>query len=613
MEIIFFILYMVVLLLSGLSIWKVYKNGKLINYISIGFVLHLAIIELLCWWMVAFHFPMKVFVASSALVVSVLSLVGIRNLIKNKDNLLSKPAGMKWYHLVLAIILIYECLQLVLFYRSDADDSFYVSNVLLFSKSESLNLYDSSFGNNNLGTVPMYDFQIWESYLAFLCRLCLIKPTVLCHYVMPIVLLIIAISAELCLGEELFEDGHRKYIFVCVLQIFYVWGGYAVYSKGSFLLSRLWQGKAVYLHVVLPLVLAVILRYSYKPEKSDGGPLNKKSSMELGTLLLLLMLSGIALNPTSMYVVGFQMLFMIVVVVICKREWKYVLCSLPAAFTIAFYSLMIFLRTKGNGGQMEAASAIPDDFLVTTLLSFFGDGKGYLLLYIACVVLILYKGNSKAKILCVYTPFVLLIGVWNPIMAPILAKHLTMVPSFWRVFWLIPVDFALAYSIGLLAEKKKIYSLAGIVLFFCIIFSGRYMFTSENNFVRAENKERITADVLEFGKSISESKDKTVLCCDYAATTLRQEYSDIELIVSRYQYILDLFMYRGKEDEAEDRIALCNFVNGNRNVENAGDLLNKYGVNWIVINSDYVAGKEYLSSIGYDVIAESDDRVLLKK
>ena len=82
-------------------------------------------------------------------------------------------------------------------------------------------------------------------------------------------------------------------------------------------------------------------------------------------------------------------------------------------------------------------------------------------------------------------------------------------------------------------------------------------------FINAENKERIPQEVLEFGEIIAQNESKQiVLANDKAATTLRQEFNEIELIFSRYQYILDLVMYRGEQEEANERISMMEFVNG---------------------------------------------------
>lgn len=514
---------------------------------------------------------------------------------------------IKWEYVILFLTVIIICGFMLLYYRSDADDSFYVSNVLLFSKSNRLNPYDSSFGNSSFGTVPMYDFQIWESYLAVLCRIFSIRASVMCHFVMVFVLLIVAISSLLLLGDTLFENDQQSALFVWALLLIYCMGGYAVYTKGSFLLSRIWQGKAVYLHIVLPVAIVIMLLYLKEQRKTQG------------LLLGAVMLTGIALNPTSMYVMGFQILFMMVTIILYTKQWKGLLHILPTVVIIAGFSLFLLLRTHNYNGQIEAASSVPEHFAYNTFLNFFGEGKIVFYVYIICCVFILLRGEIKGKILCVYTPLLLFAGVWNSYMAPVIAQYLTMVPSYWRVFWLLPTDFALAYCMVKLSynQKKNYYKVAFCIGFIAVVlWQGKFMFSANNNFVKAENKERIPSEILYLGDIIAanEKEKQIVLACDKGATTLRQEYNSIELIYSRYQYILDLIMYRDKEQEANERIALMQFVNGTNpelDCSYVTDLLSKYEVEWIMIEEGQSTSIELLQSIGYIETNEKNKMLLL--
>ena len=148
-----------------------------------------------------------------------------------------------------------------------------------------------------------------------------------------------------------------------------------------------------------------------------------------------------------------------------------------------------------------------------------------------------------------------------------------------------------------------------------IFFSGKYMFTDVNYFVQAENKERIPQTILNLGKVIDNEKTtQTVLACDSAATTLRQEYNNIELIFSRYQYVLDLFQYRGKEIEASNRIHMFEFVNNSDELESYEDieqLLNQYNVTWILIDESQQDKISYLEQIGYSFVKSEENLVLL--
>lgn len=604
-DIFFSLVFLVNLTLTGCYFSNKFNLSKnIFSSLSIGFVFQIAILEILGWWMVAFKMPMKLFMALVFLLCSVCCILGIKVLKQTKESLFIKMRDIT--SIVLLIIIIVMCVFLFVFYRSDADDSFYVSNVMLFSQSDIINPYDSSFGNESLGTMPMYDYQVWESYLAVFCKVFTIKPTIMCHFIMVFILLIIAVSAYSYLGEILFSgDTKKKNVFCIALLLFYMMGGYAVYSKGSFLLSRIWQGKAVYLHIVLPFVIAIMLQFID----------DKKEQKNKWALLMVAMFAGIGLNPTSMYVIGFQILFMMIAVSIFNKNYKDVLCVIPSILVVGFYSVLLYISASKNTGQIEAASSVGEGFVLDVFKTFFGTGMSYFIVFVVCAGMVLKFGKAKGKLLCVYTPFLMLIGIWNPIMGPIIAENLTMTPSFWRVFWLIPIDFAIAYCIVLFFEGKKSVFIS-IALTCAVLVCGKFMFTKSNNFVRAKNFERIPEETIVFGDIISSNeKPQIVLANDMASTTIRQEYNDIELMVSRPGYILDLFRYRGDSVGNDDRFILYYFVNNDSAFDGTqiSTLLQKYNVGWVIIDDSKVQQEEFLLTHGYELREECEGDLLFQK
>lgn len=601
-SILFVILILTNYILSGVLFSKKLNiSNNVCSDITVGFVFQIAIIEILGWWMITFKMPMILFMSLVLLECIVTSVLGIITLIRSEK----QENKLNYTYIILVIFVALLCVFLFLFYRSDADDSFYVSNVKLFSESSVINPYDSSFGNKNLGTLPMYDYQIWESYLAVFCKLFGIKPTIMCHFIMVFVLLLISVSSYSYLGEVLFkEDSKKKNIFATILLLFYSMGGYAVYSKGSFLLSRIWQGKAVYLHIVLPFAIATMLRYvdDCKEQKCKW------------FLPMIAMFAGVGLNPTSMYVLGFQILFMMMAVAITNKNVKDALCIIPSIGVVGFYSALLYISASKNTGQIEAASSVGKGFVIDVFKTFFGNGLMYFVLYLLCVVLIFKFGEIKGKILCIYTPLLMFVGIWNPVMGPWIAENLTMTPSFWRVFWLIPIDFAIAYCVVIFLETRR-KAIVSIALLCSVIIFGQFMFTEKNGFVRTENIERVPPATLVFGEKISSYGDgQVVLANDMASTTLRQEYNEIELIVSRPGYVLDLFRYRGDFVENDERFVLYWFVNNDSDFDAiyVSNLLNKYHVKWIIIDDRKDVQIEFLLNNGYKVKEICQNNVLFE-
>lgn len=599
----------------GVSLRSIFfKKASLSSFsaISVGFVVELALLQFCGWFLVAFRFPAIVFIAEFLILQTGVLLFGWYCLKKHKNKI--QPFSKKRFKNVsLEFILLFILFAVLLYgvfrwYRPDADDSFYVSNVALFSQSSQLNPYDSSFGNWNLGTVPMYDFQIWESFLAVYCRIFSVDAATFCHSVLNIVLLIIAISAYKALADCLFEDQRKRSFFlICVLLLF-LWQGYSGYTRGAFLLSRLWQGKAVYVNVVYPLMMALFCAKDI---------LRKKS---LWVILSIVVLAGISLNPTSMYVIGFGMLTMMLAYAIQEKKAKVLLQIIPSIIWIIFFTLMIYLRTKQYGDQIAAASVIPEHFVWNTFLKVFHDGHAYFFLYAISLIVILWLGSAVGKRLFIWCPLFMLLLVWNPIFGDLIAQYLTKVPSFWRVFWILPLETSISYAATKgyekLIDQKRYFAQAVFLVatLLALIFPGSYMFSRENSFLVDGNLEKMPDASVCFGAYIESQKEKAVLLGDDTfSTTIRQKYTEIELVFSRRQYVLDLIKYRGDQQQAEERIRLYEFVKEKEFIETEElqRLLEKYHVNWIAVQNDKTTVQKQLLLLGYETVQSEENYLLL--
>lgn len=547
-----------------------------------GFVILLAAVQLAAWWVVAFRMPMLLF---EILTVIVILLLLVPAWLYRGD--IRRRPGPDFPSVFFPALITFALIVLtVFFYRSDADDSFYVSNAALFQQSAIVNPYDSSFGIKTLGTVPMYDFQIWETLIAFIGRVFHLEAVSLMHTFLLPILLIFSASAYLMLGKTLTGSSKKAAIFYAAVTLFHLMGGYAIYSEGSFLLSRLWQGKSIYLTIVLPVTISVLLKNSEKRQKF------------LPVMLLGCILAGMALNPTSLYVIGFQILFMTVAAAVVKKKPAFFLDILPSVAAAAAFCLMIYLRTSVFRGQIEASSSAGSTFVWDTWKSFFGQGKWYLVLLAISLVIIWIRGNEKARLYFIYTPLVMALALWNPVSGKFVAENITKISTYWRVLWLIPVGTSIAYAIILLLEIKRLKSTvrvtaAAAVLFFTVL-SGKWMFTAENYFVKSVNAEKLPEEVISFGDSYLDGLQAgtypVLLCPDEFSTTLRQKYLNVALIYSREQYVLDLFKYRGRETEASERIALHDFVSGGDFDEaSVSALLDKYEVDDVIIGKGNAA------------------------
>lgn len=576
--------------------------------ISIVFIGILALLELLGWELVAYQFSTWCFYLITVLIV-ISVIVLLIHMIKREKICIRLTINS--YMMILFVEIIFTIVMLSLFYKSDADDSFYVSNVALFAKSNTINPYDSSFGIQGTSTVSMYDFQIWESFLSVFVKVFGINAAVLCHGILPTFLLIVSMSAYYFLGKVLFTDDKKSYLFTFIVLVLNLLGGYSLHSNGRFLLSRLWQGKSVYLHIVLPVMIGVIV--DKRAQMSKWYP----------WIIASCVLAGVGLNPTSLYILGFQVLFMLIALALSEKNGKRLLSGIPSFVVIAYFTGRIWLRTRNNVEQLENASSVGKRFVWNSFKDFIDSGWIYFWLFIVAALFVLLKGTKEAKVVCVYVPALAFITIANGVTGVFVAKHITMAPAYWRVFWLIPIEITLAYAYIRLMEilERGTYRryIITIIMSALLVIPGKFIFSETYGFVRMENFEGMPTEVLDIGayidKEINNGSGNVVLGSEKYSTTLRQVYTNQELLCSRYQYILDVFQYKGLYESASDRILMWQFMNSSLVVdsERLDHVLTDYDVKWIIVDCGNIDKLDAFRSLGYKQCYESHGDVLLTR
>lgn len=602
------IIGILLLYVYGVSFERLFKTDlSLCAKPVCGLVLLLGGAELLCWWMVAFRYPTWLFEATVLILMVVLTIPAWKHLAQSfsQDFRNNRKEILPSLPLILIVILIMVLTQLYM--RSDADDAFYVANSLLFDHTGILNPYEGSFGQPQITSVPIYDFEIWEALFTVLSRWTGLEAATLAHTAILPLLYILSACASVFLGEALFKGESSKALqFSFFFFLACLFAGYAVYTQGSFLLSRLWQGKAVYLLIVFPALSAIIL----------GA---REYDLRFTLTLVLCILAGLALNPTSIYIVGGECVALLCWQALSEKSLKPVISFILPVVVIGVFSVLVLIRN----GQVYVNSSIFQEvsgsFPLEEMKRFLGEKPWTFILYLIGCVLILLRGNRREKYYFVYVPAIILVLILNPWTGKLIAERIVGIPTFWRLFWLVPIPTGIACACVLLISElqkgwmKWVGCAACVIL---IMLCGKFMFTAENGFTRTENSERLPVATLELGRLTGDGdgENAMVLAEDLMASTLRQAYAAPELVYSRNLYLQDIFFNRGLVEEGNDVTYLKDAVNGNTtDSSQLIPLLEKYHVTDVVTKSDNQALIDMLRSDGWYFAGSSESYALYKK
>ena len=236
---------------------------------------------------------------------------------------------------VVSLVLLQLVLACLLSYE-EGDDAFYVAVSTITVDAD--NMYQKlpyTGGTTGLdarhGLAPM---PVWVAYLA---RISGMRAVTVAQVVLPITLIVMTYGIYLLLGKRLFPEGRRKLpLFMLILQLLVLFGGYSTYSAENFLLVRTAQGKSVMANIVIPFLLYLFLVIMERLQ-TEG-----KTNMGLWLMVGLAMVTG-CLGTTQGALLTCMLLGIVgLCMAVCYHRWRIVLpmvgCGiLPVCFALLYF------------------------------------------------------------------------------------------------------------------------------------------------------------------------------------------------------------------------------------------------------------------------------------
>ena len=190
-------------------------------------------------------------------------------------------------------------------------------------------------------------FSPWAMYLAWLSRATGIRAVVIAHTVYPPILLGLSYSAYYEIGCQLFKGKHERGIFLLMVSVINLFFAGNVYTQSVFTLTRIWQGKAAVAAVMIPSILAIILRVQYRDEIRDWMLL-----ITAGISCCLFSGMGIAIGFLLLAIYGLYVVVCMIMRTTRHKEYKWESCVIRAGMWLACLIPSIvyglgYLRLKG--------------------------------------------------------------------------------------------------------------------------------------------------------------------------------------------------------------------------------------------------------------------------
>ncbi len=442
---------------------------------SWGFILLLSAFQLICYPLYRFGASFTLLFHLFSLLMGILLLLCLISIIRQKNA--DKMPCFQGIHsgwsemgkeLILAFVLIltigFYFFMGEGFYYSSSDDGYNLPRAMEAIVQDTLIINDHmawhGFGN---GAICSFDnASTYYYFIAYLSVLFRIHPAVFYKTVFLFALLLLHLAAVSTAYDAVNTDMSKSkkalfFVFYILFQLLCVKPS----TAGTWMTGYLYEGKAIVIAVIFPLILAACSNLICNVEQLKG-----KEWLSLSVSLLAgIELSVIGINlPVILYfcyglafLIGTKFRFF-------KKIW------LPAILSVLPVIVFVFIVAKdaftlfsgvGANTAMSSSAVIPDaiqnNLSQRTVIwkNNFLEGIDFWQFVLFCIsaIYFLLRGNKAQRILFFGAPFILFFTFLNPLLLGPVSKYVTTDIVYWRLWWLLPIYLAPALALADLGDR----------------------------------------------------------------------------------------------------------------------------------------------------------------
>ncbi len=322
-------------------------SGLLFQWVS-GQMLLWAGFQVLCVPLILTHVPFSDFVAYYSLYAGFIVLLALFVGMHRFSRIKYEPTPLKrkklndkrvmFLWVVFALLLIVQLVLTLFMAYEEGDDAFYIGTATITVDADTMYCKLPYTGGETLldarhGLAP---FPIWLAYLA---KISCIHPVIVGQVLVPPVLILMAYAIFYLLGEKLIEDKTKNLpLFMILISLLVMWGGYSLYTAENFLLVRTTQGKAVLADIVLPFLFLMLLQLLERMQRGERAGFNTV------VLLGLTMVSGTLCSTLGSVLTCMLLGITGLLAAISYRKWSLLpvlaaCCVIPAALAVLYFVL----------------------------------------------------------------------------------------------------------------------------------------------------------------------------------------------------------------------------------------------------------------------------------
>ncbi|MDO5147439.1 MAG: DUF6077 domain-containing protein [Eubacteriales bacterium] len=194
--------------------------------------------------------------------------------------------------------------------HDDGDDAWYVGTAVVSYFTNTINRISPYTGEWMSSLPPDYTLSPWPVFCAVLGKLSRCHPAIIMHTFVPIIFIPMAYAVYAMIAAKLFDGNKEKVswflLFLCMINIFGYW---SIRSTSTFLLFRIWQGKAILCNIIIPAVIYMFMDFVEEAEHKKTDKLMKlflvieagTTVSSMGVILIPVMLAALCCVYSMIY------------------------------------------------------------------------------------------------------------------------------------------------------------------------------------------------------------------------------------------------------------------------------------------------------------------------
>lgn len=237
---------------------------------------------------------------------------------------------------IFVVLLLAQLLAAAFLAYEEGDDAYYVAISTITAESDGMYMKHAYTGGSTgldarHGLAP---FPVWVAYLA---RMSGMPSVMVAQVALPMVLIVMAYALYYCIGKTVLRE-KKKWLplFMIIVEVMVLYGGYTTYSAENFLLVRTAQGKAVIAGIVIPLLFLLMFLLVEKLQKDE------KMKLSYWILLAFVQMAGCLCSTLGTLLTCMLVGIVGLCVLVCYRRWKLLFpmaacCIMPVCYAALYF------------------------------------------------------------------------------------------------------------------------------------------------------------------------------------------------------------------------------------------------------------------------------------